>query len=136
MNYLKKCTGDGYCLLPYSCKYVNKNINNDNNQYYHYVNKCCQLIECRNLDYCNNKMPLWLLKEYNGLCDTCFIQMGDHTLINKIEECPICLEDSTMVKLKCNHLICNDCWFNITLTASLDQSKDFTPECPICRNKN
>ena len=39
-----------------------------------------------------------------------------------------------MLILKCNHKICNDCWYNIT-------KKDFgqnehNPLCPLCRNLN
>ena len=40
------------------------------------------------------------------------------------------------IKLDCNHLLCNECWYNITLNSENDEKKDFSPECPICRNKN
>lgn len=104
----------------------NKKHNNDNDD----------LIECRNFDYCKNKMKFWILKDYKGLCDECYIQMGDHYLTNNIMECPICLNDLEMVKLKCNHEICNNCWYEISLAATLDETKNFVPECPLCRGKN
>ena len=62
--------------------------------------------------------------------------MGEHTLTNKFQECPICLIDSVMIELKCGHEICNDCWYNMTLIAENDETKDFIPECPMCRRKN
>ena len=76
------------------------------------------------------------LKECNGLCNDCYVQMGIHEFTNTVQECPICFEESIMIKLSCSHLLCNKCWYDITLNSCLDITKDFIPECPLCRNKN
>lgn len=131
------CEGEGKCLIQCKCVCTSKCecVHKNHNGYC--PNNCCELIPCRNNDLCNNKMPLWILYEHNGLCDTCFVQMGKHEYINEsVEECPICLTESTMIKLECNHLLCNECWYNITLHSENDENKDFVPECPMCRNKN
>ena len=136
MIFFKKCDGTGKCLKPCNCKC--KSICTCIHKYHngYCPNNCCNLIECRNYDYCLKKMPLWILMEYKGLCDTCHVQMGEHELLNKKDECPVCFEDSTLVKLSCGHLLCNECWYNITYSSINDLKKNFVPECPICRNKN
>lgn len=134
--FKKKCDGDGKCLIPCPCDCPSKCKCIHKNHYGWCPNTCCELIECRNFDDCRNKMPLWILKECNGLCNECFVQMGTHELTNIVQECPICFEESNMIKLSCNHLLCNKCWYDITLNSCLDITKNFIPECPLCRNKN
>jgi hypothetical protein len=48
------------------------------------------------------------------MCVDCAIQMGPHSTTDIILECIVCLISKNMIKLKCNHLICNDCWYRIT----------------------
>jgi len=136
MNFFKYCNGEGMCLnaCPCTCSNECKCEHKDHDGYC--PNFCCELVHCRNYDYCGYKMPLWILKDCNGLCNTCYVQMGEHNMTNIIEECPICLEDSPIIKLSCNHELCNDCWYNITRESCLDEKKEFIPECPLCRGKN
>ena len=93
------------------------------------------IIECRNYKYCNEKLqlPKWASFGPNGMCANCSIQMGKHIYTNKIENCCVCLENKRMIILKCNHKVCNDCWYNIT-KESVDQYK--CSLCPLCRNLN
>ena len=92
-------------------------------------------IECRNYKYCNEKLhlPKWASFGPNGMCTTCAIQMGKHTYTNKVENCCVCLENKRMIMLKCNHTVCNDCWYNITKDG-VDQNKYSL--CPLCRRLN
>ena len=136
MNFFNKCSGDGSCLIPCPCKCSSECKCVHKNHYGYCPNSCCELIHCSNFDLCNSKMPFWILKECNGLCNTCYVQMGNHKLTNITQECAICFEDAVMIELECKHQLCNDCWYNITLAASIDETKQFTPECPLCRSKN
>lgn len=136
MNFFKKCSGDGSCLIPCPCKCSNECKCVHKNHYGYCPNSCCELIHCRNFELCSSKMPLWILKECNGLCNTCYVQMGNHKLTNITQECAICFENAVMIELECKHQLCNDCWYNITLSACIDETKEFTPECPLCRSKN
>ena len=42
-----------------------------------------------------------------------------HEFTNIVLECPICFEESNMIKLSCSHLLCNKCWYDITLNSCL-----------------
>jgi hypothetical protein len=68
------------------------------------------------------------------MCVNCAVQMGPHTYTNQVEECCVCLETKIMLILKCNHKVCNDCWYNITNEGS--ESDEHNPLCPLCRNSN
>ena len=94
-----------------------------------------RIVECRNYKYCNEKLhlPKWASFGPNGMCTTCAIQMGKHTYTNKVENCCVCLENKRMIMLKCNHTVCNDCWYNITKDG-VDQNKYSL--CPLCRRLN
>ena len=91
------------------------------------TSNCCIPLECRNYIYCNVKQPKWVALCNNGMCMNCAIQMGKHTYTNQVEDCCVCFEKKVMVILKCNHKLCNECWYNITKVDSL---------CPLCRNFN
>ena len=88
-------------------------------------------IECRNYKYCNKKIPEWVSFCHNGMCMNCAVQMGKHTYTNELEDCCVCLENKIMLKLKCNHVVCNDCWYNIT-----KQGDGNNTLCQLCRNLN
>jgi hypothetical protein len=48
------------------------------------------------------------------MCMNCAIQIKKHTYTNEVEDCCVCLENKIMLILKCNHKVCNNCWYNIT----------------------
>lgn len=75
-------------------------------------------IECCN-EYCNKQIPKWAANIYNGLCIDCVTQMGQPTFTNKIGECCVCLENKIIITLKCNHVICNACWYTASKKSTL-----------------
>lgn len=126
----KNCPGDGSCLIQCCCECseTEKDICGHREHNGYCPSSCCAPQECRNFQYCGLRVPQWVLNCHNGMCMGCAIQLGPHKLTNKVEECCVCLEDTRMIKLKCGHNICNDCWCKIsTNSRSL---------CPLCRNLN
>ena len=141
---MASCNGDGKCLSQCMCECYNE----DTGEYYdectckhkehtggYCPSNCCIAIDCRNYKYCNEKRPEWVLSINNGMCFNCAVQMGNHTLTTQIEECCICYESAIMLVLKCNHKVCNDCWYKIT-KSWIDNKIDYAPLCPLCRNLN
>jgi len=59
--------------------------------------------------------------------------MGKHTYTNEVEDCCVCLENKTILILKCNHKVCNDCWYYIT---RFENNEPNSRLCPLCRNLN
>ena len=76
--------------------------------------------------------PQWVSNCHNGM--NCAVQLGRHKTTDIIDDCPVCLENKTIIILKCNHKVCNNCWFTITKKGfGNDEHK---PLCPLCRNLN
>jgi Zinc finger, C3HC4 type (RING finger) len=74
---------------------------------------------------------------HNGMCVNCAVQLGPHKKLISMQDCPVCLENKTMLALKCDHEICNKCWFTITNKGfGDDNEEDYRPLCPLCRNMN
>ena len=132
------CNGDGSCIVQCGCECYDENTDiydeecscghREHDGFCYSV--CCFTNKCKNYKYCNEKMPQWVLNSYNGMSANCFLQMGRHETTDIIKSCPVCFEDTKMIILKCKHLICNDCWYQIS-------DKIHTPpQCPLCRNKN
>ena len=132
---MSECKGRGECL-----------IQNDDCTYS--PNGCCSPINC---PHCNMTIPRWLADIKRGKCCKCDIQFGRHHLTDKIEECPVCLVEKKMIELKCDHLICADCWYTITKyenedysdedddlieSTMVDYERKLKCRCPLCRNKN
>jgi hypothetical protein len=139
---MTECNGNGECLFQCECECYNEETEEYNEECIcghrehngYCPSNCCIPIKCRNYKYCNEKLPFWVLCCNNGMCINCAIQFGKHTFTNKDEECGICLENNKILILKCNHKICNDCWYNITkYDYGTDEHK---PLCPFCRNYN
>ena len=67
MNFFKECSGDGSCLKPCPCKCSNecKCEHKDHNGYC--PNYCCELVTCRNFDYCNQVLNLTQTKRLNRI---------------------------------------------------------------------
>ena len=105
---MSECKGNGECL-----------IQNDDCTYS--PNGCCSPINC---PHCNMTIPRWLADIKRGKCGKCDLQFGRHHLTDKIEECPVCLVEKKMIELKCDHLICADCWYTITKYENEDYSDD------------
>jgi len=155
------CNGDGECLIQCSCVCIKEvcicgHRDHDNDECFpdycscecykevcicghrdhngYCPSNCCTLIECRNYKYCNIKLPQWVLWCSNDMCINCDIQMGPHETTNELEDCCVCLEHKIMIILKCNHRICNDCWYKISKEGfGNDERKNL---CPLCRNIN
>ena len=133
---MSSCNGE--CLKQCFCECYNEEtdqynelcvcVHREHNGYC--PSNCCMPIECRNYKYCNEKIPEWVFC-HNGMCMNCAVKMGKHTYTNEVEVCCVCLENKIMLKLKCNHVVCNDCWYNIT-----KQDDGNNPLCPLCRNLN
>jgi len=109
---MSSCNGDGEFLTNQNCR-----------------SRCCMPIKCRNYKYCNQKIPEWVTKCHNGMCMGCAILMGRHEYTYESEDCCICLENKIMLILKkCNHKVCNDCWYGI--------SKELGSLCVVCETYN
>jgi len=139
MNFINNsCSGNGICIN--NCECYCKNIctcgHYEHNGYCLSKECSCVLQECRNIKFCKTKMPQWILDCHNGLCDKCLVQMGNHIKTNIVQECPICFEDKRMIKLQCNHFLCNECWYSITKEVLSKENIEEYVECPICRSKN
>lgn len=115
------CNKNGECLIQCRHRLHNGYCPSD----------CCTPIECRNFSHCRIHLPKWVANCNNGMCVNCAAQMGPHKYTDKVNECCVCLENMNMILLKCNHMICNDCWYIIT-----EQYNDTPLKCPVCRNKN
>lgn len=44
------------------------------------------------------------------------------------QECPICLQETTVIKTKCNHMFCRDC-----LSTYMNRCSSYEKPCPLCR---
>lgn len=76
--------------------------------------------------------PQWLFDCHGGNCNHCAESYGHgfkHT--KEMGECPVCFELREMTKLRCNHLICWDCWKKICDGRSNDRNT--RASCPLCR---
>jgi len=127
---MSNCLGDGKCIKKCYCELCS-NINNLNKKYHGYVYSrynCCVLVECRCYDFCKKKLPQYILN-YNELCYDCEQQLGNHNQTNIIDICCVCLYEKNMLKLSCNHIICNNCWYKIT-------ENSIEKKCPLCRYDN
>ena len=83
---------------------------------------------CLNYKQCGILLPDVIPNIHNDLCIYCTIQTGPHVKLDMVEDCCVCLETKNMIKLKCNHNICYDCWIAIT--------NNKQHQCPICRHVN
>jgi len=140
---MSSCNGD--CLNQCECECYNEETEEYNEvcvcghrEHNGYCpSNCCNPVECRNYKFCNIKQPKWVSNCHNGMCMNCDIQMGKHKYTNQIEECCVCLENKIMITLKCNHTVCNDCWYKITKKGfGDDEPEEYNPLCPLCRNLN
>lgn len=137
--YRMNCDGNGDCLIQCECECYNEEKDE-----YKYVcvcghrdhegycpTNCCSPVQCRNYKLCNKKIPNWIVLCHNGMDINCAIQMGPHKFTTIIEDCCVCFDNKVMIILKCNHKVCNDCWFNITKGFGIRKHV-----CPLCRNPN
>ena len=139
---MTSCNGNGECLIQCGCQCVNEETDEydeicicGHREHDGYCpSTCCIPVECRNYKYCYEKQPKWVSFCHNGMCMNCAVQMGKHTYTNQIEDCCVCLENKRMIILKCNHKVCNDCWYNITSEGF--GYNDHSPLCPLCRRVN
>ena len=130
---MTSCNKNGECLIQCRCKCFNKKEcvcgHRDHNGYC--PSSCCVPVECRNFPQCNTRVPKWLAFLKNGTCINCDMQMGRRTITSQVEDCCVCFENKIMLSLKCNHKICNECWYNVAIEGGGNKSL-----CPLCRNKN
>lgn len=88
----------------------------------------CKLLKCNNEFICNNKMPEYVIKRNNGLCDCCYLTLGNLKK-DSIKECFICFETKENIALSCNHSLCFDCYEKWAV-------ENENRVCPMCRNAN
>lgn len=138
---MNSCKENGKCLTHCVCDCEFYNEETDEylklcvcNYIYHnnYCSNCCIPLKCKNYKYCNEKLPKWTSFYNNDTCINCVDQMEKHTFTHKTEECCVCLENKIMIILKCNHKVCNNCWYNITKKEMYNNNQK--PLCPLCRN--
>lgn len=94
----------------------------------------CELKLCPNDIHHNPKgslFPEWFFNCHGGNCMSCAIAYG-HRFVNTdiVEECVVCYEVKQMTKLRCDHLICWNCWASTCKTVSNDIAS-----CPLCRKR-
>jgi len=136
------CNGNGRCLIQCDCEcydektyeYHETCLCGHRNHNGFCPSTCCEPFKCRNYKYCESIMPKWVGICHNGMCINCAIQMGKHNVSDIVEDCCVCLDSKYMLILNCNHKICNDCWYKITLRWFCFGEQQ--PLCPLCRNKN
>lgn len=137
---MSSCNGDGTCLKQCECydeeieEYDEVCVCGHREHNGYCPSNCCTLVECRNFKHCRTKIPQWVTFCHNGMHANCAIQMGNHKYTNEVEDCCVCLENKTMLILKCNHKICNDCWYIITKEGLGNDNRRSL--CPLCRNRN
>ena len=66
------------------------------------------------------------------MCMNYSVQMEKYRYTIQVEDCCVCLENKIMVILKCNHKVCNDCWYNITKEGLGSRHQNTLG--PLCRN--
>lgn len=79
--------------------------------------------------------PQWYLDAHGGNCVNCAMTYGygfKHT--DKVDECPICYETKSMIMLRCNHMLCWECWSSICGSKPNDDP-EVRASCPLCRRK-
>lgn len=115
-------------------------------------NGTCRLQNCKNYPFCKEQRPQQILDVHGDFCLGCAMIMRykQEAIIN---ECPICQEEKILIKLKCGHLICRKCWYNICKTAdeNIEENEYHDEEgsyieyefndlcyhkCPLCRQKD
>ena len=134
---MTSCNGNGECLMQCDCECFNKETDEydeicvcghrEHNGYC--PSNCCELVKCRNYEYCGEKLPKWVTYCHNGMSMSCAAKMGTHKTTDTADDCPVCLENKNMILLNCNHKVCNDCWYKIT-------EVNATLTCPLCRYQN
>jgi hypothetical protein len=142
---MTSCDRTGECLIQCECECYNEETYEQNEicscghrEHNGYCpSYCCLPIECRNYKYCKEIQPQWVSNCHNGMCMNCAVQLGRHKTTNTLDDCPVCLENKNMLILKCNHKVCNDCWFTITKKGFGNEDVDeYKPLCPLCRSLN
>ena len=114
---MTSCNGD--CLIQCECECYNEETGKQN--------ELCMCGHREHNGYCPSDC------HYNK-CMNCAIQFGKHKTTITTDECPVCLENKNIIVLKCNHTVCNECWYNITKEGFGEDNHK--PLCPICRNLN
>jgi hypothetical protein len=136
---MNSCNKNGECLIQCECECYNEQTGEYNElctcshrEHNGYCpSNCCIPIECIG---CKCKLPKWEADCHYNKCMNCAVQFGRHKITTTTDDCPICLENKNIIVLKCNHSVCNECWYNITKRGFGED--DYNPLCPICRNLN
>jgi hypothetical protein len=116
------CRGDGTCIQQID-------LDEDGDDIYEF-NGTCELKKCGQFPLCTKERPAWFLDCHSGNCLNCNMYLGNVKEIECNNICPVCTEERyTNINLKCNHLVCKECWFNWTV-------KNKKNSCPLCRKNN
>lgn len=137
----RNCDGDQNCLVQCDC--ICEEIcdgvcicgHRDHGGYCIFNMPCCQPLQCRHYDYCHQYTRKPFDEIYNGFCCGCVAMVGRNIVTQERDECPICFENKHMIKLKCQHMICDDCLCQIRIHKD-NTSGILYPQCPLCRNVN
>jgi hypothetical protein len=84
-------------------------------------------VECRNFKYCANKVPKWILTIQQNMCIHCLTKIGPLEFLDEIKECFVCFDIKKVVKVRCGHTFCLECWINWS------KVQDKILDCPLCR---
>jgi hypothetical protein len=88
----------------------------------------CEIKECHNFLFCQNKDKDWVIEQHGGTCADCWMYFGQIKDTNENKECNICNETKNIIKIACNHEMCYDCWKKIA-----DDHHNVPTKCPYCR---
>lgn len=136
-----ECTGDGFCLRQCHC--VCDDENNCNCEHPGHSNGTgycpgdhCVPVKCKT---CGKLVPQWLLNMNKNKCINCSVILGPCEFVGS-GECNICFENKEILRLKCGHELCSECWSEIREVVEIDEdicvNKYVSQGCPFCRQKN
>ena len=135
-----ECTGDGTCLMRCVCDCADDDESCMHCEHYDGSGWCpsvdgCVGYECINYAYCSVTDSQCGLESRGGICVHCEDQLGPSRLsTSRIEECFVCREQTRMLLLQCNHVVCVECWY--IMTEATDDDNDNDKRCPVCRTPN
>ena len=128
---------DDYEVLSITCTCGHRNhdymIGGKNKEDIYCQTECihnCQLIQCHNFTLCGKKYPQEVLDCHNGMCVDCAVMIGKVIFLNKMDDCPICMDHKEVITISCGkHNVCMECWKQMSET----ENRPYPLSCPLCR---
>ena len=130
------CGGDGTCLhycLDCMCSDIDDPHRDPVPGHNCLITTCphsCMPHPCNNHIICKRMIPEWVDKMNKGICFHCKWLYGKNEFIDKVDECIVCADEKSVVRIFCGHELCLECWTTIVRGA---YSLDHAVTCPMCR---